>query len=607
MQNARNIVKENSLLLLALLVCAVIYGLRIKQVHISWDDPEMVFKNQDVQHFQLSAIFRKHYVGNYLPVTMLAHALMYFFFGSSDLAHHSLNLLLHLLNGVLVYKLSCLIFKDKQPSFISAVIFLLHPVQVESVAWISELKNILSTTFYLLGLLAWSTYVKNPGILNYFRVILYFLLGVLSKPSLIAFPLSLIALEFIFGLPFRFRTQINKLPLLLVSLLFGLLTIQTQSADLFINHSHEFPYWQRIVNSGVALYNYLLLFLTPVHLSIIYPFPEANLQNILTGCLFLLILVAVVIWLLLNKQGRWFGILCFVLFNFILVLQFLPFGEVLYADRYVYVPLIGLAWALSSGLDSIKLNSNVMAVVLIVLLGFLSSTRLKAWKSALVLYEDILIKYPNEFLALNSAGVECMFLNEDQKALDYFNRSVKAAPKNYKSYFNRGLLYLKNNKPNLAIQSFNQSLELYNYSKAYAGRASAYFLLGDLPKALSDAKQAIELDPKNAKAHFITGACYEKLNNLGAAKTSLNTCIELNPEDPDFYFKRAIVFGKQQNFTDCLHDLDVCLELKPSYTEAYYWRGVAKINLKLPPCEDFQKAAIENFEPAVSAFNTHCR
>ena len=234
------------------------------------------------------------------------------------------------------------------------------------------------------------------------------------------------------------------------------------------------------------------------------------------------------------------------------------------------------------------------------------------WTSALSLYEDIIKKYPDEFVALNSAGVECMFLNQDDKALEYLNRAVKVAPDNYKGFYNRGLLHLKNKKPELAINSFNQTLKLYDYHKAYAGRASAYYMISDFPKAILDANYVLRNDKQitsssASRAHFVLGNCYSDMNKLEEAMKEYNKCLEINNEEPDFYFKRAIVFGKKQDFNSCLGDLDICLKFNPKYYEAYYWKGVAKVNLKLNPCEEFKLAAVQNIQPAINAYNKYCR
>ncbi|MBA3664116.1 MAG: tetratricopeptide repeat protein [Bacteroidetes bacterium] len=603
----KNTFNQHLLLVIALIVCALVYSKFLFFGHISWDDPEMVFKNKAVRDMDLKALFSNHYVGNYIPVTMTVHSLAWLFFESNDTGHHLLNILLHLFNGILVYRAGKIIFKNNHIAVTGLIIFLLHPLQVESVGWISELKNILSATFYLAALLTYCKFRETKRPAFYLFSIAYFAAACLSKSSAVVFPLVLIVLDFFLDKRISGKNILNKLPFLALSVLFGIINIKAQTADQFINYSHAFPYFQRIGLAGFALLKYLGLFLVPNNLSIIYPYPELKTSVIVTGYLFLAVISGILIYLVKKKKYDWLFLVLFVLLNLLLVLQLLPFGETLYADRYMYVPMIGFAWLLGALASKIKIQQFIIGAALIAVLGFLTFSRSSAWKSALDLYNDILKKYPTQFIALNSAGVESMMMNDDGRSLEYFNKAVKAAPKNYKSYYNRGLLYLKNNKPDLAIKSFNQVINLYDYSKAYAGRACAYYMLNDFPKAINDARHVLEMETNNPKAHFVLGNCYDAMNKLPDAMREYNKCIELNNEDPDYYFKRAIVFGKEQDFTSCLNDLSLCIELNPFYYEAYYWRGVAKVNLKQDPCDDFRISARNNVPQAVAAFNKYCR
>lgn len=567
----------------------------------------MVFKNQLVKDFDLKGLFTEHFVGNYIPVTMTMHAIGWFFFESSDAGHHVINILFHCLNGILVYQLGRRLFKTDTVASLGALIFLLHPLQIESVGWVSELKNILSGTFYLGGTLAYLNYKDRSTKKNYLLVFLFFVLGCLSKSSVVIFPLSIICLDLLVDKTFSLKTHLNKIPFFLVSLLFGYINIKTQTADLFINHAHEFPYYQRFGLAGFAILKYLILFLFPTNLSVIYPYPELKTPVFVLGYFMLAGIVVLIFWLFRSKTTTAPALMLFVLANLILVLQILPFGEVLYADRYLYIPIIGLGWMAGILISKIKINSTIITTLVIVVLSICSMARITIWKSALSLYEDILKKYPEQFIALNSAGVESMFLNEDEKALDYLNKAVIAAPGNYKGFYNRGLLLIKNKKPELAIKSFNESIALYDYAKAYTGRAAAYYMLGDISKAMNDAKTALVKDPSSARAQFVLANCYNDLNQLDDAMAAYNTCIKLNGEEAEFYFKRAIVFGKQQDFNSCLSDLKVCLQLNPSYYEAYYWKGVAKVNLKQNPCEDFKTAAQHNIEQGINAYYKYCK
>jgi tetratricopeptide (TPR) repeat protein len=603
----KKIIGQNMALTVALIVTVLVYYKFFFYGHISWDDPEMVFKNKFVRTFDVKGLFTNHFVGNYIPVTMFTHSVAWLLFENNDGGHHFINLMFHLINGVLVYQLTKRLFKNDLITNIATIVFLLHPMQVESVGWISELKNVLSTTFFLAGVLSYLNFTERSKKSDYALCFFYFILGCLSKSSVVVFPIALICLDILLQKKISFKFLINKIPFIIISIVIGLINIKTQTADQFINLSHEFPFYQRFSFAGYALLKYFILFILPVNLSVIYPYPEINTAVFAVGYSGLIIIIALIILFIKQKKYQAAAIILFVITNLILVLQFIPFGEVLYADRYAYIPLIGFAWLIGLILSNLKLPVSILSFVFIALFSVFSFSRSLDWKSAINLYEDINKKYPNQFLVLNSIGVESMFLNENEKALDYLNRAVSVAPRNYKGFYNRGLLYLKNNQPEQAIKSFNQTLELYNYSKAYVGRANAYYMLGDFPKAIHDANFVLKTEENNTKAHFVLGNCYNDLNRLEDALNEYNICLKYNKDEAEFYFKRGIVYGKKQDFNACINEINICLQLNPNYFEAYYWRGVAKVNLKQNGCEDFKIAAQKNHQPAIDAFNKFCR
>jgi tetratricopeptide (TPR) repeat protein len=591
----------------AVVATVVVYFNSLHYPFISWDDPEMVFKNKDVIHFNLKAFFTNHYVGNYIPLTMLTHAVNWLLFDHQVIGHHLVNLFIHIANGYLVYKLSTQLFKEKGIAQITAILFLLHPLQTESVNWIAELKNLGYALFYLLGLLSYVNYVSTKNKKQFFYTLLFFALSCLYKPSAVVFPLSLLCMDLLLGKKIDSKLLLNKIPLLFISVLFGLINLRTQAADQFINFSHAFPFYERMANAGYALFKYASLFLAPYNLSVIYPFPTERINTLVLGGVFG-IAISIAVYILYKKhKQQLLGITLFSVVNLMLVLQFIPFGEVLYADRYMYVPIIGFAWLLAFTLSKLRVKPILIPIALIFILGSVTFLRSQQWKSSIVLYEDIIKKYPNNFLALNSLGVENMMKSNDDKALQYFNRATNVAPNNYKGFYNRGLLYLKNNNPKKAIDEFNQVFQMYDYSKAYVARASAYYALMQYKPARMDAQTALMKDKQNHRALFVLGNCDNDENNIANAIVFYNRAIELNNDEPDYYFKRSIAYGKQQQFTNCLNDLNTCLQLNPNYVDAYYWRGVAKVNLKQNPCEDFRRGAENNDNSAKEAYQRLCK
>ncbi|MES2680668.1 MAG: glycosyltransferase family 39 protein [Bacteroidota bacterium] len=603
----RKITANHILLAITLITGIAVYYKFLFFGHISWDDPEMVFKNKFVKSFNLNELTTNHFIGNYIPLTMIVHAIAWLFFGSNDAGHHAVNILFHLVNALLVYQAGKQLLKNDTGAIAGMIVFLMHPVQMESVGWISELKNILSTTFYLAGFITYLKHIQHPGKKPYFFTLLLFFLGCLCKSSVVVFPLALVCADIYFQKKLSLKFLYNKIPFFAISVVIGLINIKTQTADQFINYAHAFPYYQRVGFAGFALLKYLLMFVAPVNLSVIYPYPPNSLSALVTGYMTLACLAFLFFMAVKTKKYNYLALGLFIVVNLLLVLQFVPFGEVLYADRYMYIPVIGFAWILASLLPNTKLTPLIAAPLLLLLLGLASFSRSNVWKSGISLYEDILKQFPNSFVALNSVGVEYMLRDNNEKALYFLNRSIEVAPYNYKGFYNKGLFYLKNQKPAMAVENFNKSIEIYRYSKAYVGRASAYHQLGDIPGAMRDANSALAIEKNNAKAHFVLGNCYNDLNKTSEALAEYNTCIKLNDSEPDFYFQRAIIHGKTQDFIHCVEDMNTCLAMDPTHFEAYYWRGVAKVNLKMNPCDDFRIGAQKNHQPSVKAFRNYCQ
>ncbi len=606
-RNPQILVKEHFGLVCVVVIALLVYARLLWFGPISWDDPEMVFMNRDVKDFSVTGFFHNYYVGNYIPVTMLFHAVSYRIFGSAYGGHHALNIMLHLLNGVLIYSLGRKIFHSKTIALTGALIFLLHPLQVESVAWIAELKNIVSTGFFLGALIMFCLFSRSEKPAHYAIMLLLFVMACLSKPSAVIFPLCVVSVQFMMQRKLTLKNIPSLIPILIISVIFGVINLKAQSSAQFINYSHQFPFYQKIPLAGVALAKYFQFFILPVRLSTLYPYPAITVVNLLAGYIFVCVIGGLIFYLLKKKKLRTAGIILFILSNLLLVLQFIPFGEVLYADRYCYVPVAGFAWLLGVAIEKYRISPKSVLAVLGVLFAAASFARLNSWKDGITLYEDIIAKYPAQFVALNSAGVESMRMNNDQKAADYFMQAMKVAPRNYKGFYNAGLLSLKMKKPEQAISFFNESLNLHEYSKAYVGRANAWLLLGNNDNALADARKAISTDNTNANGFFVLGNILNDKRQLQEALAAYDHALALNGEQPDYYFRRAIVHGKLNNFPSSLSDLEKCTALDPYYIEAYYWKGVAKVNLSQNPCDDFKVAARNNYEPAINAFKKYCR
>lgn len=592
------------LCLLALLA----YSRLFSSGFISWDDGDVLLNNKDVHRFDIKAFFAGYYVGNYAPFTMLGFAIDWLLFHGNAAAHHTVSVLLHVVNGILVYRLSNLLLKDKAKAMLCTAIFCFHPLQVETVAWVSAKNNILYAQFFFWGLICYSRYCLENTRKHYYWSLLFFVAAVLSKPSAVCFPLCMILLDYLLKeKPSVKEIVFNKIPFVLLALVLGLVTIYTRTEDKFITGSHAYAIPERIGYAGYALLQYIVKFFVPANLSVIYPYPENRFLALVLGYVTILVLAFGCFKLYRSMQKTaWFGILFFIA-NLLLVLQLLPFGEVLTADRYMYLPIVGLAWALASVIPLKEKQIRYLALALALLLGTLSFFRTSAWKNSISLYSDIIEKYPHSFVALNSLGAEHMLNKNYDRSLAYLNAAINENTDYYKGYYNRGLLYAQTNRMQEALADFTKAIDLKQYPKAYVARANVYYTLHDYTKAIADAEAALKAEPQNVKALYVIATSYDDQNELNQALDYYNKALYFSNDNPLFYLRRAILYGKLQNLRACLNDLDTATGLDPGFAEAYYWKGVAKANLKENPCNDLKKAVDMGFVAAVPALKNYCR
>jgi tetratricopeptide (TPR) repeat protein len=608
--NEKNIAfKPTMLYALILSILIVVVYIKLFSAHfISWDDGDVLLNNKDVHDFNVNAFFTNYYVGNYAPIAMIGFAIDWLIFNGNAAGHHAMSLLFHIINGVLVYYLTSLILKDKLKALLCAIIFCFHPLQVETVAWVSAKNNIVYSVFFLLGLIQYSKFILEGNKKQYAYALLFFVLSVLSKPSAICFPLVLILLDYLLKTKSDFKSIIiNKIPFIIVAAILGLATIYTRTEDKFINQNHAYAIHERIGYAGYAILQYIYKFFIPMDLSVIYPYPQNKTVSIIIGYVMIALLIFG-IYKLYKSSSKiiFFGLLFFIV-NLLLVLQFIPFGEVLTADRYMYLPIIGISIALLSIIPLKESQLKIVGILLILVFGSLTFMRASVWKNSISLYSDIIKKYPHSFVALNSLGAEYMLNKNYDMSLRYLNAAINENTEYYKGYYNRGLLYAQTDRMKNALRDFDKAIALKQYPKAYVARANTYYILKDFPKAISDAEAVLKTDANNPKANYVLANCYDDLNQLDKALGYYNKVISVSSENPLYFMRRAILYGKMQQFQMCLQDLDACTNIDANYAEAYYWKGVVKVNMKQNPCGDLRKALDLGFTAAQQPLQTYCR
>jgi tetratricopeptide (TPR) repeat protein len=517
----------------------------------SWDDGLYVAANPDIMGLTLhhiAKIFTSFYVGNYQPVTMLCYMVEFSLFRLNPLPYHCVNVSLHCLNGVLVFLLIKDLSGKKLIGFLAALLFAIHPLRVESVAWISEQKNLLSSLFYLVSLRQYMAWLDRGGRRNLNVCFFAFLAALLCKPTAITAPLVLVLLDANKKGHIDYRSIPGTWPFFLLAAVFLPVVILAQSRAHAIGAFGSVPLLCRLCIPCFDLLFYLVKTLYPVRLCALYALPghvDPGTAVSMIGSV--LIVIAAIVMLLVRRPFRGiflFGI-AFYFFTLLPVLQIIPVGSAFAADRYSYFPMIGVSVviaAFSARIDSHTFGTGkrvrtVCAGVFCALLlacGIMSSLRCRVWADSFLLWKDVTAKYPSS-------------LADNNLALEYYTRG------DYDS----------------SIAGFSAALERTpDFANAYVGRAVVYGTLGRLDDARRDLTVAIALDPANPKAWFNRGRAYLQQRMFDSAITDLDRTIALEPGYAAAYNNRGIAFAMQGNNTQALADFSAAAALNPADLDA---------------------------------------
>jgi tetratricopeptide (TPR) repeat protein len=526
--------------LAAVLITVVCLWPVLKNGFVNWDDEYYVVSNALLRGPQWIGIFTRPVVSNYHPLTVLSLAANYAISGTEPWSYVLFSLLLHLANTVLVFWFAWLLSDKKRwVALFTALLFGIHPMHVESVAWISERKDVLYTLFFLLSLIAYWKYLQTNRYTGYWVCFLLFICSLLSKPAAIVLPLVLLLLDYWKERPFTRRVVLEKIPFFLVSGLFAVITLKLQSV-IAMTSLNLYPFWVRLFFASYAIMVYLARFFVPYPLSAFHPFPLPDHLGwtIYLSPIFLLALIFL-IWHLRKNRLVVFGLL-FFLINILLVLQLVPIGFTIVSERYTYVPYIGLAF-----LVTMIVTKNVSAkrfipaaagaVVVFSAFGFVSFKRTQVWKDSDSLWTDVINSYPNASLPRgdraqfnysraimmeptqagplfqrviddctvvinHEAGGRSMYymrgvafssLKQYENALADFNSCLSINRTDNEALFQRGTLLVNHYKKYAeALVDFDRAIQISPLGRYYLNRSICHYKLGELADAVADAQIA---------------------------------------------------------------------------------------------------------------------
>jgi len=550
---------------------------------VSWDDGEYVLENTFLKNGDLKSLLITPMQGNIHPLTMFTLFINYLISADNAWSYHLFNLIFHLINCFLVFRLAMALSKGNTIiSFTTAILFGIHPVHVESVAWVSERKDVLYALFFIAGLVSYTKYADTNSRKQYFLTILFFILSLLSKPSAVVFPLAILCIDLLRKRPLSVRLFVEKIPFFALSLIMGIMTFFAQQKASSFGKIH-FEAINKILYGFYGIMMYIVKMIAPVNLSVFYPYPPLNSQLPIGYYIapFFFIVLAFILYYSWKKRNRViaFGIL-FYLVNLLLVLQFLPVGSAVIAQRYTYIPYIGLffivGWIIDryAGGNISKTAWVIFPVTLI--LCVLTWVQASTWHSSATLWDQAIKTHPSA----KAYAVRAMLLRKEKNydlAIEYFNRAIHLDTRDFELYSNRGNIYFDLGKPELAINDYRKALSMkpdfpealdnmgaqfailgqYDSSliyitkaikikpdlkAAYSNRALTYMRLNRNEEAIRDWEKFLQFEPNAADVYNTIGSCYQGMGKYQESLKAINKAIEMNPA-PEFYLSRSYSYN----------------------------------------------------------------
>ena len=586
---------------------------------VTWDDPDYVLNNPAIKALgNLKEILMSPVQGNYHPLTMLSLAVNYAISGEDARSYHLVNLVLHLLNVVLVFFFVFrLTHKKLWIAFVAALLFGIHPLHVESVAWVSERKDVLYSFFFLGGLITYLTYLETKATLKLMMVLGFFILSLLSKPAAIIFPLVLLAIDYYQGRSGYLRLLTEKIPFLILSALMAYLTMHGQSVHGAVAPGEIFPLMSRICFAFYGLMMYIVKTIWPADLCLFYPYPPINLP--LPSIYFLSIVFGIGLFalgIMAHKKNKMFAFaLLFYVINLLLVLQFLPVGSAVMADRYAYLPLIGLflipGYFVQKWADSHdgKLPVAGIGLLFVVSLGLtvLSSKQVATWKDNVSLWDKAIAACPSSKAYFNR-GLACKVSGDKEGAIVMYTKSISMNKNEFKALDNRGNIYFDLGKNELALNDYRQALAVQKNSQQLLGykdnkydsrllsnlgslfgkqgnydsslyyfnlsisvdsmfknnyqfRGLTYQMMHRYEDAISDYKHYLRLEPNDDYIMSAIGVNYQRMDKHKESLTWFDQAIAKNPKSGQSYLNRSFSYYTLGDKQKALQDMNMARQL----------------------------------------------
>ena len=594
-----------SVILICMLIAVITFTVYLQtgdHQFINFDDPSYVTENIHVS----SGITGRNIIWaltsvdafNWHPITWLSHMADVQFYGLNPRGHHLTNVMIHSVSSLLLLFLLFRCTGSLWQSAFVAALFALHPLHVESVAWVAERKDVLSAFFWFLTLLFYAEYVMKQKHSMYILTLISFMLGLMAKPMLVTLPMVMLLMDYwpldryrhgdrehgLRQLSGRVRPLIKeKIPFFACSLLSGIITIYAQHKGGATSSLEALPFSFRIENALVAYVKYIIKTFWPNDLAVLYPItPLLPLWQVIGSFLVLLLISAVAIRARYRHPSFAMGWFWFLV-TLLPVIGLIQVGGQSMADRYTYLPVIGLfimvAWGvpeLTKGLQFRKSILVLLAGAVIMASAALTWQQLGYWRDSISLYQHALHVTSGNYVIHYNLGVDLAGKGELDEAIQNYQAAIRIKPNYKEAHNNLGFVLAKKGELDAAIKEYREALLISpNDIKALCNLGDVFVQKGDLDTAIQEYQIALQTDTQNAEVHIKLGNALAQRVDLDAAIQEYLAAIRINPDSFESHNNLGVTLANKGRLDIAIQEYRAALRINPDNADAHNNLGVA--------------------------------
>ena len=618
------------------LVTAVIYWQVKNFAFVSYDDLAYIPNNSHVRSGLtlkgISWAFTTFYESNWHPLTWLSHMMDVELFGLMPAGHHLVNVFIHIANTILLFLILKRMTSAVWQSAFVAALFALHPLHVESVAWVAERKDVLSAFFWILTIGAYAQYAEKPNAQRYLLTLLFFILGLMSKPMIVTLPFTLLLLDYWPLKRFSFDRQgdtqevlttgavnrrkkkrkgqssdsnkisapsesipslfpsvqirpllLEKIPLLILSAASSIITYVAQQKGGAMESLQNLPLMERIANATVAYIIYLFKMCWPLNLAVLYPHPVTYpiWQSLGAAFLLTVITLSAIAWV---RRFPYFTMGWFwYLITLIPVIGLVQVGVQAWADRYTYIPLVGIfmamAWGISELTKQWSYRNKILSIsagIVIFLLTVLSWQQIQFWKDDFSLYPHAIRVTENNDMAHNNLGTTYYNKGDLDRAMRHYRVAVEINPQKSGTYYNMGNVLADQGHFQEAMDQYAKALQFQPSNvAAHNDFGNVLMLQGRYDKAIEHLQEAIRIAPDYAKSHGLLGHIFAEQGKRQEAIKHYKMALQINPKLVDVHYNLGTLLANQGQMDEATRHFAMAVQLDPNYAKAHNNLGMA--------------------------------